>query len=83
MRYIETILKLLFVIFAGISWYMKIIPSLWFWIFLGISLLLGIVLIFNRDSSYHYPQTKNDFIIRRIEGIVLIVFSITVAVLLN
>jgi hypothetical protein len=76
MRYLEIVLKLAFLIGAVCLYIQKATIGSCVNIFLLISLLLGIILIINKDSSYHYPQTKRDYIIRRIEGGILIVFSI-------
>ncbi len=74
MRYFEIILKLAFVVSAGILMYTKTIPSAWFCTFLIVSLILGVTLIFNKQASYNFPQSKRDLIIRRIEGGLLVVF---------
>jgi hypothetical protein len=44
--------------------------------YLLISLLLGLVLVFNKKSSYNYSHSKKDYLIRRIEGTLLIIFAI-------
>ncbi len=90
MRYIEIILKLLFLIFSGaMIWfafngsYYLILLFTFLKLYVLLNIILGLVLIFNKKSSYNYPQTKRDYIIRRIEGTVLIVFSILGFILLN
>jgi hypothetical protein len=83
MRYLETILKLLFLTGAVFVYITKSVTSLVFLDFLFISLLLGIVLILNKDASYHFKQSKRDLRIRKIEGCVLIIFSTIMYITLN
>jgi hypothetical protein len=75
MRYLETILKLLFL--AGAVFFMitKSVTNIYFLDFLFVSLLLGVILILNKDASYHFKQSKRDLTIRKIEGALLILFS--------
>jgi hypothetical protein len=79
MKYIEIILKLAFlagvIVFASARDFF-FTNLVWF---LGVSLLLGIVLIFNRKQSYGYELSYREVVIRRIEGIILIVFAILFA----
>lgn len=79
MRILETILKLLFLSVSIYSIKSEVVPTQFLSVYLLITLILGIVLIFNKQSSYNYPQTKKDFIIRRVEGGLLIIFSLFVA----
>jgi Ca2+/Na+ antiporter len=79
MRILETILKLLFLSGSIYSIKSEVVPIQFLSVYLLITLILGIVLIFNKQSSYNYPQTKRDFVIRRIEGGLLIIFSLFVA----
>jgi hypothetical protein len=74
MRYFEIVLKLLFL--AGSVFFIVThdIASLWFGAYMIIGAALGIVLIFNKDSSYRYPHTANTFLMRRIEGALLLAF---------
>ena len=76
MRHIETILKLLFA--AGAIFFIidKSVASPFFFTFLLISLILGIILIFNKDASYHFKQSQRDLGIRKIEGVLLVIFSV-------
>lgn len=78
MRIFEIILKLLFLLGSIYSIKSEIVSTPFLITFLIVCLVLGIVLIFNKDSSYNYPQTKRDLIIRKIEGSLLIVFSLFV-----
>ena len=49
--------------------------------FLGISFLLGAVLIVNKDQSYGYPLSFHEVVERRIEGVLLVGFSLVVILL--
>ena len=76
MRYLEIILKLAFVvtaIFVGVNYSVHTSDIL---IFLAISFLLGIILLFNKKQSYGYTLEKREIVIRRIEGVLLVLFSI-------
>ncbi len=77
MRIFEIILKLLFLLGSIYSIKSEIVSTPFLITFLIVCLVLGIVLIFNKDSSYNYPQTKRDLIIRKIEGGLLIIFSLS------
>lgn len=79
MRKFEIILKLLFLAGAVNFIIAKSIDSIGFIVFLIVCFALGIILIVNKNSSYNYPQTKKDYIIRRTEGTFLIVFSILIS----
>lgn len=78
MRPIEIILKLLFLASSLDIIITKSIDSISFYFLLPVCLALGVTLIFNKKASYNYPQTKTDYLIRRIEGILLIVFSFSI-----
>ena len=75
MRYLETILKLLFLAGSIFIYVTKSVFSMYFLNFLLVSLILGVVLILNKDASYHFRQSKRDLTIRKIEGALLILFS--------
>jgi uncharacterized membrane protein len=79
MRIFETIIKFLFLFGSIYSIKSETVNTPFLLTFLSVCLTLGIVLIFNKQSSYNYPQTKRDFVIRRIEGGLLIIFSLFVA----
>ena len=53
-----------------------------FMILMYICFVLGLVLIFNKKQSYNYPanypKIKNVFIMRRIEGVILILAALVV-----
>lgn len=80
MRIIEIILKLAFLALAIVLFATSNFASAWLTAFLIVSLVLGIVLIFNKKESYrypaNYPRMKSVYIMRRIEGVILIAFSI-------
>lgn len=82
MKYFEILLK---IIFAALAIFLVItgnITSMWFCLFLLISFILGIVLIFNKKESYSYKNPKKGvFVTRRIEGVLLIIFSVAIFVL--
>ncbi len=80
MRKLEIILKILFVVlfvfvyrandgFFGLSGAA----------FLLVSFLLGLTLLVNKDQSYGYPLSFHEVVERRIEGVLLIAFSVVVA----
>ncbi len=75
MRIFEIILKLAFLV--GAIWILVVndITSTCVLGFLVVCLLLGIVLIFNKKASYKYPQSKRDYMISRVEGIILVAFA--------
>ena len=85
MKYIEIILKLAFLALAIGLFVTMSIPSALFYVFLFVSLVLGIVLFFNKHESYGYPAgyTKMNrvYAIRKIEGVLLVIFSIIFLVL--
>lgn len=76
MRLLELFLKIVFVILAVAVFLDHVLYSPYLKVFIITSLLLGIVLLFNKDASYRFKQTKRDLFIRRIEGIVLVAFSL-------
>lgn len=87
MKYIEIILKLAFLALAIVLFVTKAIPSVSFYSFLIVSLVLGAVLIFNKHESYSYPagypKMNRVYMLRRIEGLVLVVFSIVSLILIH
>jgi hypothetical protein len=82
MKYLEIILKLLFA--AGAVCYF-VSPTRFFqsiWMFILVSLLLGILLIFNKQHSYYwYKPSKRELKIRQIEGGLLVLFAVSFAIL--
>lgn len=80
MKYFEIILKILFLFGSIYSIKSEIVPYPFLITYLVLCLILGIVLIFNMKQSYGYELSKREIVIRRIEGSLLIVFSIFVFV---
>jgi hypothetical protein len=74
MRYLETFLKLAFLAASIYFLVTKNVSSVYFVAFLVVCSILGVVLIFNKDASYHFKQTKKDLFLRQLEGIVLLTF---------
>lgn len=83
MRYFEIILKLIFLANAIYLLIIKDVESIFFQIFALVCFVLGIVLMFNKKSSYNYPQTKKDFVMRQIEGSLLVIFAAVVIVVIK
>lgn len=87
MKYIEIILKLAFLLLAIVLFVTKSIMSFYFYAFLAVSLILGIVLLFNKHESYGYPvgypKMNRVYLTRRIEGVLLVVFSILFFILVR
>ena len=85
MRTLEIILKLCFLALsiALISTHVVIIQSLTALIIT--SVVLGVVLVVNKHPSYARAHSRQDFVLRKIEGAALILFSciIVVALYLN
>jgi hypothetical protein len=76
MRYIEIILKLSFLALAITLLITKNIVSPFFTLFLLVSIVLGLVLMINKDASYHFKQSRKDIRIRRFEGAIMILFAV-------
>jgi hypothetical protein len=59
----------------------------WILAFLGVSFVLGIVLFFNKHESYgypvNYPRMSGVYLTRKIEGILLVAFSILFFVMIH
>ncbi len=83
MRQVETILKLLFLLGAVFFISTWNIDHDLFIVFLVVKLLLGIVLIFNKEASYNFKQTKRDLAIRKTEGIIMVVSSVAILIITN
>ncbi len=81
MKYIEIILKVAFVAGAGVFFTAGDMFMTYFSSFLLVCILLGIILLFNKDQSYGYKLAKREVVMRRIEGAVLIVFTLVAACL--
>lgn len=78
MKYFEILLKLLFLAGSIYSIKSEQIMHPFLVVYLIVCLILGIVLIFNKKQSYGYELSKREVIIRKIEGILLVVFSVFV-----
>ncbi len=78
MKIFEIILKLLFVIGSAYSIKAEEVSTSCLLAYLSICFVLGVVLIFNKKQSYGYKLEKREVVMRRIEGIILIAFSIFV-----
>lgn len=87
MKYLEIILKLAFLVLSVYVIISKNVMSHWFIALLVVALLLGITLIFNKKQSYNYPtnwpKLNRVFLIRRIEGALLIVCSVAMLVFIH
>jgi len=87
MKYIEIIFKLAFLVLAIVLFVTRSIPSFYFYAFLAVSLVLGIVLFFNKHESYgytaDYPRMSGVYLTRKIEGVLLVIFSITFFILIR
>ena len=82
MRKLEIILKILFIasfvlVYSTFSGFFTISSA----VFLPVSFLLGLVLIINKDQSYGYPLSFHEVVERRIEGVLLIIFSFALTIL--
>jgi len=82
MKYLEIILKLAFL---ALSIYVIATRQVFgeaFMILTYIAFVLGIVLIFNKKQSYNYPanypKIKNVFIMRKIEGLILVLCALVI-----
>ena len=84
MKIIEIILKLAFLALAIMFFATSNFTSPWFTVFLAICFILGFVLIFNKHESYGYPagypKMKNVYMMRQIEGVLLVVFSVIILI---
>jgi hypothetical protein len=76
MKIFEIILKILF--FVGSIWAIKAetVSHPFLISYLILCLVLGIVLFFNKKQSYGYELSKREVVMRKIEGIILVAFSI-------
>lgn len=82
MRYIETALKIIYLVGSVYFIYTENVLSPFFWVYTVLSAVLGAILIFNKDSSYRFAQKPRDIIMRRIEGVILIVFAVSTVFIL-
>jgi hypothetical protein len=82
MRYLEITIKLIFLGLAIYIFVANAFISPWLLVFLETSFLLGFVLVLNREESYRYPpgypNMARVYLMRKIEGLILILFSIII-----
>lgn len=83
MRYFESILKLAFVGQALTFFRPFFYENPYFLIFLETSFILGIVLLLNKKQSYGHRLTSAEIIMRKIEGVLLIIFSLALFFTIN
>jgi hypothetical protein len=87
MKKFEIILKITFLIAVIRLFFTHDFWSYKFEAFLGLCVVLGLVLVFNKRESYGYPagypRMKNVYLTRRIEGVLLVLFAIVMFVLLR
>ena len=84
MKYTEIVLKLAFLAGAIYVFVTKSITSPIFGFFLLICLFLGIVLFFNKKNSYGtWGNKPKDILMRRVEGILLVIFAIGIYVIIQ
>lgn len=72
MRKLEIALKFCFVALAAALIWTRNIYDIGFITFLFVGLILGVVLIISKHPSYKRANKKRDFMMRRIEGALLI-----------
>lgn len=78
MKYFEITLKILFLLGSIYSIKAETVPYPFLLPYLLICMILGIVLFFNKKQSYGYELSKREIVIRKIEGILLVAFSVFV-----
>lgn len=76
MKKIEITLKVGFILLALALIITGQVNTMGLMIFLVVSFVLGGILIINKDSSYSHKHTKKEWVMRRIEGVLLVVFSL-------
>ncbi len=78
MKYFEIILKLAFLGGSIYAIKAETVSHTFLISYLVVCLVLGIVLFFNKKQSYGYELEKREIIMRRVEGVLLVAFSIFV-----
>ncbi len=78
MKYFEITLKILFLLGSIYSIKAETVPYPFLLSYLLICMILGIVLFFNKKQSYGYELSKREIVIRKIEGVLLVAFSVFV-----
>lgn len=76
MRNLEITLKICFTVLAAALILSRQLIDLNLLAFLTVSFGLGIVLILNKKPSYKRARAKSDFAMRRIEGMLLVIFAV-------
>lgn len=76
MRIFEIILKILFLLGSVYAFKVEVVSTSLLICYVVVCFVLGFVLIFNKNDSYNYPKTNRDWLQRRIEGGLLIIFSL-------
>lgn len=77
MKYFEIIFKILFLIGSIYSIKLGTLSHPYMIYYLGISLILGFTLCFNKKQSYGYELVEREIMMRRIEGALLILFALS------
>ena len=83
MKYFESFLKLAFVAQTLTFFKPLFYENPMFLVFLETSFILGIVLLLNKKQSYGYTLSTGEIIMRKIEGTLLVIFSIALFFTLN
>lgn len=83
MKKLEITLKVGFVLLALGLIFSGSVNYFGLMIFLVISFALGGVLLFSKDSSYSHKHTKKEYVMRRIEGVLLVIFALVSWFLIN
>jgi hypothetical protein len=83
MKYVESFLKIAFVAQTLTFFKPLFYENTAFLFFIETAFMLGIVLLLNKKQSYGYVLSHREVIMRRIEGVLLIVFSVLMVITLN
>lgn len=75
MKYVEIILKIMFLCAAVVVFFMPGLLIDFVYVFATVSALLGAVLLFNKKQSYGYELSSREVVIRRLEGVLLVIFG--------
>ena len=78
MKKIEIAFKILFLIGSIYSIKSETVSGNFLVLYLLVCLILGIILLFNKKQSYGYELKPREVIMRKIEGVILIAFSVFV-----
>jgi threonine/homoserine/homoserine lactone efflux protein len=83
MKYIEILLKIAFVGQIVTFFQPLFYENTAFLFFIETAFMLGIVLLLNKKQSYGYVLSHREVIMRRIEGVLLILFAMLMIFTLN